>query len=83
MLLADLNRLGHSLAFEHATSVIDSNCVEVSDQVPEYTPHWFEIVPDSEITKDAVLYLKARGLLERHPKNQNWITMFSESEASR
>jgi hypothetical protein len=36
-----------------------------------------------EFVKEAVEYLDARGLIERHPDNANWVCVRDESEATR
>ena len=85
---AELDTMAHHLAYESATSFIDCNCVDVSKKVSA-DPFWFDIDPEGHSLEsqggiaEAVVYLEARGLLERHDDNPNWVTMFDESEATR
>lgn len=80
----ELDTAAHHLAYEGATLVIESACPRVREEM-----EWFDVTPQRvhEVAKlivaDAVIYLEARGLLERHDDNPNWVTLNHESEASR
>ena len=46
---------------------------------------WFDVSIENfgdDDVLDSVKYLEARGLIERHPENQDWIQMRDESEAT-
>jgi hypothetical protein len=82
---AELDRMAHSLAFDASVSAIDSACAKVDALDGE----WFDITPANvyhiaqPFVADAVIYLEARGLLERHDDNPNWVALNNESEATR
>lgn len=78
----ELHALALTLAYDFACSVIESNCVPVSDQAEE--PGWFElpVEPLAEID-DCVRLLEMRGLLERHATRPDWVRIADESEAER
>jgi hypothetical protein len=82
---AELDVLAHHLAYESATLIVESNCADVSSQCD--SPDWFDTGDCDEFAKayvvNSIAYLEARGLLERHDANPDWITMFDESEAAR
>jgi hypothetical protein len=65
-------------------SVIESNCVPVSDEAEE--PGWFElpVEPVAEIT-DCVRFLEMRGLIEIRvaSRKRTWVRVSDESEAER
>jgi len=83
---AELVALALTLAYDHACSVIESNCVPVSEEAEE--PGWFELPaePVAEIT-DAVRLLEMRGLIEmrvvrRLGSKHAWVRCSDESEAT-
>jgi len=77
---SELDKLGHSLAYEFAVAVVDSESLRVV--VPDFGD-WrqLQIKENSELY-DAVRYLDMRGLIERHPENSNWIQIRQEIDAT-
>jgi hypothetical protein len=80
MITAELDKLAHSMAFEFAESVIRSEGITMRDEDDDT----WELVDDvGEVELfDAVRYLEARGLLERHPEHNDWVRVLDESEAT-
>lgn len=82
---AELDALAHTMAYELATSGIESNCVHVREIHGD--GDWW-VLPEASGEMHAevaacVAYLEARGLFGRHDDNPEWITLFDESEAER
>jgi hypothetical protein len=77
---SELDKLGHSLAYEFAVAVVDSESLRVGHRD---FGGWrqLEIKENSELY-DAVRYLDMRGLIERHPENSNWVQIRQEAEAT-
>ena len=48
-------------------------------------PHWYDTTnvnpDDREFVKDAVIYLRGRGLLDQHPTNPLWVRPRSIEDA--
>jgi hypothetical protein len=76
-----LRELERSLAYEHATGLIESCCVRHEHDLGNYydldnTPG----VPDGALD-DVIHYLDMRGLLSRDTDNPNIVELRDESEA--
>ena len=84
---ADLNAVAHSLAYEYTTGFLECNCVYVGES--DGFPDWFELpsagadADTMALIAECVQYLDVRGLVARHPHNENWIALADESEAAR
>lgn len=82
---AELDVMAHGLAYDGCCSVIESTC----PIVVRIEQAWFDTTPDNvyvaarKFLADAVIYLEARGLLERHDDNPNWVSLNDESEGLR
>lgn len=82
----ELDKLAHGIAYDSSSSTIDCNCRMV-DGIDPVAPTFFDISDEGisrgaeEFVKEAVEYLDARGLIERHPNDANWVTVRDESEA--
>lgn len=84
-----LDALAHREAYFGLLAFIESHCLykgesESSDSIAE----WWELpdekdVDNAYVVAEALKYLDARGLVERHPHMPNWIALRDESEASR
>jgi hypothetical protein len=75
---SELDKLGHSLAFEMAVSIIDSESLSALDD-----EDWREVDAEGEVDLvDAMRYLELCGLLDRHPERANWVRVHNESEAT-
>lgn len=85
MTAEEVNVLGHSLAFEHCVSSIETNCLRVDPAETDWEFDFFDVTlrneENSEWLPGVLSYLEARGLVERHAKNQGWIRILDESEA--
>jgi hypothetical protein len=76
----DLDKLAHSLAFDFAESVVSSEGIRMRDDEDQA---WEMVDAEGEVDLfDCLRYLEARGLLERHPVNANWVRVRDESEAT-
>ena len=76
---AELRNLERSLAYEHATSIIESECTKDCSE-------WFDISTCSREAADgvnaAIRYLELRGLLIRDCMDDNIVRFHDESEAT-
>ena len=82
MTKAALNRLAHSLAYESAVSVIESMCLNVSEEAG--AAGWWQLPSDTSLFDDDLRYLEERGLIERYAEvRTRWISVRDESEATR
>ena len=89
----ELDALAHGIAYDSCCSIIAGHTLMSFYAGLEYfdvalvsdgsraEPSIFALV-DAEIA-EAVKYLEARGLIDRHPDNPNWVTIHDESEATR
>jgi hypothetical protein len=74
---SELDKLAHSLAFENAVTIIDSESIHAPSE------DWRVVDVEGEVDLvDALRYLDLRGLLERHPEHKEWIRVIDESEAT-
>lgn len=77
----ELDQLAHSMAFEFSECVIRSEGITMRD---EDDVAWEFVETDGEVELfDAVRYLEARGLIDRHPDHNDWVRVRDESEARR
>ena len=84
----EMQKLERGLAFEHATSIIESNCLALDEEKhPELDAcrDWFDLsdtlcTTEDEVT-EAASYLSWRGLLERAAENPQWVAVKDEHEA--
>ena len=75
-LTAEMRDLERSMAYEHASGIIDGESYSKPDG-------WMEVDIEGEVEIfDAVRYLEWRGLVERHAQHSNWIKVREESEAT-
>jgi hypothetical protein len=89
----ELDALAHGIAYDSCCSIIDCNTLSSFYAGLEY----FDVAPVSDGSSaeppivasvdakiaEAVKYLEARGLIDHHPDNPNWVTIHDESEATR
>jgi hypothetical protein len=82
----DLRDLERSLAYDEASSMIDSMCA--MESTDDRLEAWWNNIDDiddmpgvEEAIADAVRYLDSRGLLERHPNHPNWVRVLDEDAA--
>lgn len=76
---SELDKLGHSLAYEFSVAVVDSESMRVA---ASDLGDWRQLkIKENSELYDAVRYLDMRGLIERHPDNSNWIQIRQEIEA--
>jgi hypothetical protein len=74
---SELDKLAHSLAFENAVTIIDSESIHALSE------DWQVVDVEGEVyLVDALRYLELRGLLERHPEHKDWVRVIDESEAT-
>lgn len=83
---AEVNELAHHLAYQSCETLFDGECGS-ADDVDGEPGVWYDTDVRFELAADgvaeAVKYLDARGLIVRHPKKPNWISLHDESEATR
>lgn len=75
---SELDKLGHSLAYESAVSVIECHSLTVLDGEDE----WLDISGEEDKIAEDVRYLEMRGLLERHAVRPLHVRLIDESEAT-
>jgi hypothetical protein len=82
----ELLALERSLAYEAASGVIDGCCASKRVNGSAIDEWWSNIDDVAEVAgiaeeiADAVRYLEARGLIERHPDHPNWVQVRDEDE---
>jgi hypothetical protein len=73
----EVNALAATLAYEFCVSVIECNCTHRS--FPDDGRDWWELEDMGTAEGlDHVVYLEARGLLQRHPENNTIATILDE-----
>lgn len=82
---AEIDALGHSIAYDSCCSLIESSCLIERDQVEaSWDDAWFHSLSVDSDAEDAVVeairYLDARGLLLRHPDRPDLVQVLDESE---
>jgi hypothetical protein len=81
----ELNELAHGLAYESCASLLEGFCAMQEDR----GVRWIDTTPEgvveggAESIADALQYLEARGLIERHACFSDWVSVRDESEATR
>lgn len=87
MLQSELDTMAHHLAWENAITCIECNCLQIDlDGVADRLGGWLDLAASDAYDDDLaeqVRYLEARGLIERHEDNPNWISLRNEEEATR
>lgn len=90
----EIDALGHGIAYYACATMIESCCVGsftiavmVKDPASRWK-FWRNTDPDAVEAMDrkevalAVTYLDMRGLIERHPQDEDWVQVRDESEAT-
>jgi hypothetical protein len=84
----ELNALAHKIAYDAAAATIECCCISIDEGTVE-NRNFYDLANDGNDSgaeraiADSVRYLEARGLIEHHPDNPNWIALRDESEATR
>lgn len=85
--MSELDKLGHSLAYESCVTFLESVCMSVNASLTDDEEVWMDAMAkvafenEAKQLDDSLRYLEMRGLLERHPRNSTWIQVMDESEA--
>jgi hypothetical protein len=80
---AALDALAHGMAYDSCKLVMGGYCVTGRDGGdPWLITETQDFEGESAEVKEAVGYLEARGLLERHQRRHGWVRVRDESEAT-
>jgi hypothetical protein len=81
----ELDTLAHGISYEACCTVIESHCLKV-DGIDPVWPRYFDVGKDEvdleayDIVAESVKYLEARGLLEHHADNFDWVLLRDEAQ---
>jgi len=77
MSMSEIDRMAHCLAYEHASSLLDSESISEEDGWMNVGEQSIDDLDVSEEIEFALRYLELRGLLVRHPTNP-WVRLMDE-----
>ena len=77
--LFDLSKIEQGFAYEHASGLLDAECLSVEDDDGTEWLDTSDVTGEVDVY-DAVAYLDTRHLLTRHPDCDDWVQICDESE---